>query len=115
MPLFNEEQIEKIYKILNLDEGFTVNKLYETRKNNTEINNKNQERRPSWSSNTNPIKKPLIECSYPIGTELSSTCRCTICDEDYKQSKIEFLNFKNEFLLINNIDELNTFEKNINP
>ena len=59
MPLFNVEQLEKIYKILNLDEGYTVNKLYETRKNN-EKSNQIKERRPSWSSNTTPIKKPLM-------------------------------------------------------
>ena len=109
MYLFNENQINKIESILNLDQGCIIDKLYKKRKDLEKKNISIQNRRPSWSSNTIPEKKTL--CSYPVGTEESSICKCIICDDDYKSAKKEFLEFRKKFSYIKDIDELDIFEE----
>jgi len=114
--MYNPQQKEKLELMLRIDEPLIKNLLLEEvkeiRKKDLKPIIKNKDR-PRWSSNTKPEEKPIIDCSWPLGTDDCAICKCKKCDEDNNKVDIQFAKFSQELLNLKSTDEISTFfEKN---
>ena len=116
--MINQVEKDELTKIIISDDSKIISEMSKKYKNERvgeiivkSIENK---KRPPWNNNTTIIKDKLLKCCYPTGNELVSICNCKDCENDQKKGEADFKIMLTNLNDINNMEDLNIFNKKYN-